>query len=86
MSTDNEFPTTGSADTTAGSTPGVQSHVPGEDDTDASIGGVMPDGDALDHVDDDELPGVNGASNSGDSVGDDSDPVNGPNGTSESND
>ena len=42
--------------------PGAQSHVPGEDDSDSSIGGVVPDGSAIDHVGDSDLPGEGGLS------------------------
>jgi hypothetical protein len=59
--------------TTDGSTPGVQSHVPGEDDSDSSIGGVAPDGTVLSHVDDDSLPAEDGLSSGGDTVADDAD-------------
>ncbi|ONI63450.1 hypothetical protein ALI44B_01675 [Leifsonia sp. ALI-44-B] len=63
--------------TTDGSTPGVQSHVPGEDDSDSSIGGVAPDGTALSHVDDDSLPAQDGLSSGGDTVADDADTADG---------
>lgn len=50
--------------------PGVQSHVPGEDNSDSSVGGVAPGGTALDHAGDAEAPGEQGLSNAGDSVDD----------------
>jgi hypothetical protein len=56
--------------TVDGSTPGVQSHVPGEDDSASSVGGTAPGGSALDHAGDAEAPGEQGLSNAGDSVDD----------------
>jgi hypothetical protein len=52
------------------SVPGVQSHVPGEDNSDSSVGGVAPGGSALDHAGDSDVPGEQGLSNAGDSVDD----------------
>lgn len=50
--------------------PGAQAHVPGEDDSDSSVGGIAPGGSALDHAGDADLPGEGGLSNAGDSVND----------------
>ena len=67
----NDSPTTDDPiNTVDGSTPGVQSHLPGEDATDSSVGGLAPDGTSLSHAGDSELPGEVGLSNAGDSVGD----------------
>ncbi|GHD49400.1 hypothetical protein [Mycetocola manganoxydans] len=49
---------------------GVQSHVPGEDNSDASVGGIAPGGTALDHAGDSRGPAEEGLSNAGDSVDD----------------
>jgi hypothetical protein len=51
--------------------PGAQAHVPGEDSTDSSVGGVVPDGDAFDRSGDAAAPGDGGLSNAGDGVGGD---------------
>ncbi|MBD8465550.1 hypothetical protein IFU30_04625 [Plantibacter sp. CFBP 8798] len=51
--------------------PGAQAHVPGEDHTDSSVGGVVPDGGAVDRSADDAAPGDGGLSNAGDGVGGD---------------
>ena len=53
--------------------PGVTQAVPGEGDSDASVGGTVPDGESIQHVDDDEAPGDGGLSSGGDSLGTDED-------------
>lgn len=51
-------------------TPGVQSHMPGQDATDKSAAGQVADGTPLDTLGDDELPAEN-PNSSGDSLADD---------------
>lgn len=53
--------------------PGVTQAVPGEGDSDASVGGTVPGGESIQHVDDDEAPGDGGLSSGGDSLGTDED-------------
>jgi hypothetical protein len=53
--------------------PGVTQGMPGEGDPDSSTGGIVPDGEAVRHLDDDEAPGDGGLSSGGDSVAADED-------------
>lgn len=53
--------------------PGVTQDMPGEGDSDAAVGGTVPDGESIQHVDDDEAPGDGGLSSGGDSLGSDED-------------
>jgi hypothetical protein len=53
--------------------PGVTQSVPGEGDSDASVGGTVPGGESIQQVDDDEAPGDGGLSSGGDSLGTDED-------------
>jgi len=53
--------------------PGVTQAMPGEADSDAAVGGTVPDGESIQHVDDDEAPGDGGLSSGGDSLGSDED-------------
>jgi hypothetical protein len=53
--------------------PGVTQDMPGEGDSDSAIGGTVPDGESIQHVDDDEAPGDGGLSSGGDSLGSDED-------------
>jgi hypothetical protein len=52
----------------AGQAPGVQAHMPGEDSTEKSAAGVVPDGTATDTLGDTDLPAGSGPSGGGDSV------------------
>ena len=52
-------------------TPGVQSHLPGEDATERTAAGVVQDGTATDTVTDALPPGEDGPTGGGDSMADD---------------
>lgn len=60
-----------SQNTPANTTPGVQSHMPGEDSPDGTAAGVVHDGTAPDTVTDSLLPAEDGPSGGGDSLADD---------------
>ncbi|MGN6445773.1 hypothetical protein [Amnibacterium sp.] len=61
------------AETVTGA-PGVQSHVPGQDEHDASAAGVAPGGGRLDAAIPADAPAGDSLDGSGDSLGDDATP------------